>query len=148
MDVVRDHGLLKDLDPGFVEKLAGMGLEAHFQPDQIVFREGDLQWRELRHYPEIAIGRRGRASSLADDATIPEAWRQHSVSQGVKNSDATNPSSFPLMVVCAVLIWPVGMIGSIVYLCDARYRSAGFALFCISLASCFVAQAMLHGCRG
>ena len=41
MDVVRDHGLLKDLDPGFVEKLAGMGLEAHFQPDQIVFREGD-----------------------------------------------------------------------------------------------------------
>ena len=41
MDMVRDHGLLKDLDPRFVEKLAALALEAYFQPDQIVFREGD-----------------------------------------------------------------------------------------------------------
>jgi CRP/FNR family cyclic AMP-dependent transcriptional regulator len=41
IDAVREHGILKDLDPQFVEKLAGMALEAQFRPDQIVFREGD-----------------------------------------------------------------------------------------------------------
>jgi CRP-like cAMP-binding protein len=41
IEAVREHGLLKDLDPLFVEKLAGMALEAQFRPDQIVFSEGD-----------------------------------------------------------------------------------------------------------
>ena len=41
IDAVREHGILKDLDPQYVERLAGMALEAQFRPDQIVFREGD-----------------------------------------------------------------------------------------------------------
>jgi CRP-like cAMP-binding protein len=41
IEAVREHGLLKDLDPLFVEKLAGLALEAQFRPDQIVFSEGD-----------------------------------------------------------------------------------------------------------
>lgn len=41
IEAVREHGLLKDLDPQFVERLAGLALEAQFRPDQIVFREGD-----------------------------------------------------------------------------------------------------------
>lgn len=41
IDAVREHGLLKDLDPQFVEKLAGLALEAQFRPDQVIFREGD-----------------------------------------------------------------------------------------------------------
>jgi len=40
IDAVREHGILRDLDPHFVEKLAGIALEAQFRPDQIVFREG------------------------------------------------------------------------------------------------------------
>lgn len=41
IEAVREHGILKDLDPLFVEKLASLALEAQFRPDQIVFREGD-----------------------------------------------------------------------------------------------------------
>ena len=43
MDMVRDHGLLKDLDPLYVGKLAALALEAYFQPDQIVFRADRLR---------------------------------------------------------------------------------------------------------
>jgi CRP/FNR family cyclic AMP-dependent transcriptional regulator len=42
IDMVKDHGILKDLDPRYIEKLVNLALEAYFQPDQIVFREGDL----------------------------------------------------------------------------------------------------------
>jgi CRP/FNR family transcriptional regulator, cyclic AMP receptor protein len=38
---VTDHGLLKDLDPRYAHKLAGLALEAHFSPEQVIFKEKD-----------------------------------------------------------------------------------------------------------
>ena len=38
---VTDHGLLKDLDPHYAHKLAGLALEAHFAPEQVIFKEKD-----------------------------------------------------------------------------------------------------------
>ena len=38
---VTDHVLLKDLDPRYAHKLAGLALEAHFMPGQVIFKEKD-----------------------------------------------------------------------------------------------------------
>ena len=38
---VTDHGLLKDLDPRYAHKLAALALEAHFTPEQVIFKEKD-----------------------------------------------------------------------------------------------------------
>lgn len=42
IDAISDYGVLKDLDPRFLDKLAGLALEAYFPPDHILFREGDM----------------------------------------------------------------------------------------------------------
>ena len=41
IDAIRDQGMLKNLDPHYVHRLAAMALEASFQPEQIIFREGE-----------------------------------------------------------------------------------------------------------
>ena len=41
MASVTDHGLLKDLDPRYAHKLASLALEAHFEPEQVIFKEKD-----------------------------------------------------------------------------------------------------------
>lgn len=41
LEAVSAHGLLKDLDPHHLHRLAGLALEASFEPGHIVFREGD-----------------------------------------------------------------------------------------------------------
>lgn len=38
---IADHGLLKDLDPHHLHKLATLALEAQFQPGQVIFKEQD-----------------------------------------------------------------------------------------------------------
>ena len=38
---VTDHGLLKDLDPRYAHKLAGLALEARFGSGQVIFTEKD-----------------------------------------------------------------------------------------------------------
>lgn len=48
---------------------------------------------------------------------------------------ARNPPGFALYAVLAGLIWPLGLIGAIAFLCDPEKRSAGVALFLISVAS-------------
>jgi hypothetical protein len=110
------------------------------KPDTQVFREGDDQWRQLRHYPEIATALR---SSARPRMVAPDARRHR-----MESSSSENPPNFGLMVVLALLLWPGGMIASIVYLCDPRYRSAGVALFLISLASLFVSWFVVRACRG
>lgn len=37
-----DHGLLRDLDPHHLCKLAGLALEARFDPEHVIFHQGDL----------------------------------------------------------------------------------------------------------
>ena len=41
MAPIADHGLLKDLDPHHLHKLATLALEAKFQPRQVIFKEQD-----------------------------------------------------------------------------------------------------------
>jgi len=41
LETINDQGFLKGLDPHFVHKLAGLGLEARFEPGQVIFQEGD-----------------------------------------------------------------------------------------------------------
>lgn len=41
LEAVSNHGLLKDLDPHHLQRLAGLALEASFDPGHIVFHEGD-----------------------------------------------------------------------------------------------------------
>jgi CRP/FNR family transcriptional regulator, cyclic AMP receptor protein len=38
---VNDHGLMRDLDPRYLHKLAALALEAHFAPEQVIFKEED-----------------------------------------------------------------------------------------------------------
>jgi CRP/FNR family cyclic AMP-dependent transcriptional regulator len=38
---VTDHGLLRDLDPRYVNKLAALASEAHYAPGQVIFQEED-----------------------------------------------------------------------------------------------------------
>lgn len=40
-EAISNHGLLKDLDPRHMHRLAGLALEAFFDPGHIVFHEGD-----------------------------------------------------------------------------------------------------------
>ena len=116
------------------------------KPKTQVFREGDDQWRELQHYPELATALR---SSARPWMVAPDARRHHMASRPmVESSSSENPPNFGLMVVLALLLWPIGMIASIVYLCDPRCRSAGVALFLISFASLFVSWFVVSACRG
>jgi CRP/FNR family transcriptional regulator, cyclic AMP receptor protein len=41
LETIGTHGLLKDLDPHHMHRLAGLALEACFEPGHVVFREGD-----------------------------------------------------------------------------------------------------------
>lgn len=41
LEAISAHGLLKDLDPHHLHRLAGLALEASFEPGHIVFQEGD-----------------------------------------------------------------------------------------------------------
>lgn len=41
LETIGVHGLLKDLDPHHLHRLAGLALEACFDPGHIIFHEGD-----------------------------------------------------------------------------------------------------------
>lgn len=41
IETISNHGLLKDLDPHHLHRLAGLALEAFFDPGHVVFHEGD-----------------------------------------------------------------------------------------------------------
>ncbi len=41
LETIAEHGLLKDLDPHHLRRLAGLALEACFDPGHVVFEEGD-----------------------------------------------------------------------------------------------------------
>jgi len=41
VETVANYGLLKDLDPHHLHRLAGLALEACFEPGHVVFHEGD-----------------------------------------------------------------------------------------------------------
>jgi len=41
LEAIGAHGLLKDLDPHHLHRLAGLALEASFEPGHIIFHEGD-----------------------------------------------------------------------------------------------------------
>ncbi len=43
IESIKDQGLLRNLDPHHVHRLAGLALEAAFEPEQVIFREGDEQ---------------------------------------------------------------------------------------------------------
>jgi CRP-like cAMP-binding protein len=41
LEAISNHGLLKDLDPHHLHRLAGLALEAYFDRRHVVFHEGD-----------------------------------------------------------------------------------------------------------
>jgi CRP-like cAMP-binding protein len=41
LETISVHGMLKDLDPHHLHRMAGLALEALFEPGHIIFREGD-----------------------------------------------------------------------------------------------------------
>jgi CRP-like cAMP-binding protein len=41
LETIGVHGLLKDLDPHHLHRLAGLALEAYFEPGHVIFHEGD-----------------------------------------------------------------------------------------------------------
>lgn len=41
LETISVHGILKDLDPHHLHRMAGLALEALFEPGHIIFREGD-----------------------------------------------------------------------------------------------------------
>jgi CRP/FNR family cyclic AMP-dependent transcriptional regulator len=43
IESIKDQGLLRNLDPHHVHRLAGLALEASFEPEQVIFREGDAK---------------------------------------------------------------------------------------------------------
>lgn len=84
-------------------------------------RKGQIV-KAAKEYPELV--------PKAPIITHPALLLKHA-----KPAEDGNPPSFWFFVVMATIIWPVGLLGSIVYLCDPKYRSAGVALFLISIAS-------------
>src|ERR1700687_3045289 len=42
VEAIKDQGLLRDLDPHHVHKLATFALECSFKAEQVIFREGDV----------------------------------------------------------------------------------------------------------
>jgi hypothetical protein len=88
-------------------------------------RKGQIV-KPARDYPELA--------QKAPTITHPALLMKHS-----KPKEDGNPPSFWFFVVMATIIWPIGLLGSIAYLCDPKNRSAGVALFLISVASALLA---------
>lgn len=51
---------------------------------------------------------------------------------------STNPPYFGFFATLAILVWPLGMLGAIGYLCDPKHRGAGAVLFLIAIYSAAV----------
>ncbi len=57
------------------------------------------------------------------------------ISQATAKELPSNPPGFGPWMLLSLLLWPVGLVGSVVYLSDPRYRGAGLALLGITLIS-------------
>ncbi len=67
------------------------------------------------------------------------------IAQAPAKDEPVNPPGFALWALLALLIWPIGIVGSVVYLCEPKHRGAGLALFVISLASAIVGWLLIYG---
>ncbi len=67
------------------------------------------------------------------------------VSQAPAKEAPVNPPGFALWALLALIIWPIGIVGAVVYLCDPKHRGAGLALFVIALASGIVGWLLIYG---
>ena len=54
--------------PWSLHQMIDLKQRRKLRPNMLVFREGDTEWRQMRHYPELDLEQRGDA--------IPPAWRQ------------------------------------------------------------------------
>lgn len=115
--------------PLSLEELRTLFAEGLLNRKSKVSREGG-EWKEARLYSELS------------GAVKPRFDQVHSV-YTAKKETSKNPPSFALFVVLALLLWPVGLIGAIAYLCEERNRSAGFALLGISICSALLSWAFL-----
>lgn len=92
-------------------------------------RKGGGDWKEARLIPEL------EAKARANEVYMPNV-------PAVKESG--NPPAFVALVVLTLILWPVGLIGGIVYLCEPKTRGAGAALLAIALASAVLSWVILR----
>ena len=54
---------------------------------------------------------------------------------------------FTTIFVLTPLLWPVGIIMGVVYLCNARWRAAGAAMFSLGLVAALISTAVFWSLR-
>lgn len=64
--------------------------------------------------------------------------------QPSEQGESDNPDHFGLLVFLTFIIWPIGLVASVVYLCDPKRRGAGFALLAISSISATLAWFLIQ----
>jgi hypothetical protein len=90
-------------------------------------------WRVFASYPEL--------NRTAIPSVTADAVAQGSKVSGEEKSE--NPPGFIAYVILSLLVWPLGLVCAIYWLCIPKHRSAGLAMLGISLASALLAWAVL-----
>lgn len=97
--------------------------------DALVSKAGG-PWKEARSYSELSAVR--NIGQMVHPA----------LSAAGRPKESKNPPYFGFFVFMSLLLWPIGLAASIVYLTNPKHRGAGAALLGISFASAAIAWAI------
>ena len=116
--------------PVHLDDMRALVSDGMLQKETLVSKAGG-PWRKLNECFELAPSRHAAAMS-------------HPAFQAANKKEGGNPPGFVLCVVLTLLVWPIGLVGAIYFLCDPKHRNAGLAMFGITCASALLAWTVMR----